>query len=50
MSQSENLGEETKEMLAETGQSAEEAVNLGRDEAAGPDVPATEGGELGAGA
>lgn len=50
MSQSENLGQESKEMLAETGQTAEEAVNLGRDETAAPDVPAAEGGELGAGA
>ncbi len=50
MSQSENLGEESKELLAETGQSAEEALNLGRDEHAPPDKPATEGGERGAGA
>lgn len=46
----ETLGEESKEMLAETGQSTQEALNLGRDEQGAADVPAAEGGEQGAGA
>ncbi len=49
MSQSENLGEKTREMLAETGQTADEAANLGRDDKVA-EKPATEGGEKGAGA
>lgn len=50
MSQSENLGEESKDLLAETGQTEQEAMNLGLDDQAASDAPATEGGERGAGA